>query len=233
MGRMKAKAATKVGEKRAKPDFNVYARRDDEIGPATMLTAHEYRTVVADPPWQPTLGASWDSRMRDKAGPQRFYRTLTVPEIIALTPNMAAQAHLYLWCLTAHVDWAYDVARAWECEPITLLTWKKPGLGAGRFRCNTEHVLVARKGPRAGNPFGRGGRHAQATDGTLFEWPRGRHSQKPSEFFELVERLSPAPRLEMYARAPRPGWFVWGEQSNGDHPTSPLFPSREAMRRAS
>jgi N6-adenosine-specific RNA methylase IME4 len=197
-----------------------------------MLDAEDYRTVVADPPWQPTLGASWDSRMRDKAGPQRFYDTLSTPNIIALRPRMATQAHLYLWCLTAHVDWAYDVARAWECEPITLLTWKKPGLGAGRFRCNTEHVLVARKGPRAGNPFGQGGRHAQATNGTLFEWSRGRHSAKPKEFFDLVERLSPAPRLEMYARGPRQGWSVWGNQSNGNC-NGPKSPSREAIKRTS
>lgn len=176
----------------------------------------DYRTVVADPPWQPTLGESWNSRMRDKAGPQRFYDTLTVAEIIALQPRMAPQAHLYLWCLTQHVDWGYEVARAWGAEPITLLTWKKPGLGAGRFRCNTEHVLVARKGPRAGNPFGQGGRHAQATEGTLFEWPRGRHSEKPQEFFALVERLSPEPRLEMYARTARPGWAAWGKEAPAD-----------------
>src|SRR5579885_3067348 len=117
-----------------------------------------YRTVVADPPWQPTLGATWNSRMRDKAGPQRFYDTMSVDEIIAVKPNIADQAHVYIWCLSAHVDWGYQVATAWGAEPVTLLTWKKPGLGAGRFRCNTEHVLVARVGPRAGNPFGQGGR---------------------------------------------------------------------------
>lgn len=194
-----------------------------------MLDADEYRTVVADPPWQPVLGETWDSRLRDKAGPQRFYDTLSVPEIIANRPRLAAQAHVYIWCLTQHVDWGYEVARAWGAEPITLLTWKKPGLGAGRFRCNTEHVLVARKGPRAGNPFGQGGRHAQATAGTLFEWPRGAHSQKPAEFFELVARLSPAPRLEMYARAPRPGWAVWGLESTGERARSPLPPRRPEM----
>lgn len=174
-----------------------------------------YKTVVSDPPWQPTLGQTWDSRMRDKAGPQRFYDTLSVPEIIAMRPPMASQAHLYLWCLSAHVDWGYEVARAWGCAPVTLFTWKKPGLGAGRFRCNTEHVLVARKGPRDGNPFGQGGRIAQATAGTLFEWPRGAHSAKPQEFFDLVEQLSPAPRLEMFARAPRGGWDVMGNESDG------------------
>ena len=177
-----------------------------------MLTAYKYRTVVADPPWQPTLGATWNSRMTDKAGPQRFYDTLSIPEIIALRPGLAEQAHVYLWCVAQHIDWAYEVMRAWETEPIILLTWKKPGLGAGRFRCNTEHVLVGRKGDRIGNPFGQGGRHSQATDGTLFEWPRGKHSEKPKEFFDLVERLSPGPRLEMYARARRNGWVTWGKE---------------------
>lgn len=176
-----------------------------------MLDAAEYRTVVADPPWQPTMAIT--NGGAPKASPQRFYKTLTVPEIIAIRPKMAKQAHLYLWCLTQHVDWGYEVARAWECEPIILLTWKKPGLGVGRFRCNTEHVLVARKGDRIGNPFGQGGRHSQATDGTLFEWPRGRHSEKPQEFFALVEKLSPAPRLEMYARTSRHGWAAWGNEA--------------------
>ena len=171
-----------------------------------------WKTVVADPPWQPTMGSSWNSRMTDKAGPQRFYPTMTVDEIIALRPRLADQAHLYLWCLTQHVDWGYQVVRAWGAEPVTLLTWKKPGLGVGRFRCNTEHVLVARKGKREGNPFGRGGRTAQATNGTLFEWPRGRHSEKPQQFYDLVEQLSLGPYLDMYARLPRKGWTVWGNE---------------------
>lgn len=156
-----------------------------------------------------------------KASPQLRYETLSVPEIAALKPSIAAQAHVYIWCLSQHVDWGYEVARAWGAEPIILLTWKKPGLGAGRFRCNTEHVLLARVGSRHGNPFGGGGRYQQATEGTLFEWPRGEHSEKPREFFELVERLSPEPRLEMYARAPRSGWSVWGKEATGD--VGPLF----------
>jgi N6-adenosine-specific RNA methylase IME4 len=175
-----------------------------------MLRDAEYRTVVVDPPWQPTLGETWESRMRDKAGPQRFYDTMSVPEIVEQRPRIAAQAHIYIWCLTQHVDWGYEVARAWQAEPITLWTWKKPGLGAGRFRCNTEHVLVARVGPRAGNPFGQGGRHAQATAGTLFE------------------NLSPEPRLEMYARAPRFGWATWGREADGSQ-ARPVPASRSAQ----
>lgn len=187
-----------------------------------MLDAQPYRTVVADPPWQPKMAIT--NGGAPKASPQLRYDTLSVPEIIALRPNLADQAHVYVWAVTQHVDWAYQVAAAWGAEPIILLTWKKPGVGTGRFQCNTEHVLVARKGNRIGNPFGQGGRHAPATNGTLFEWPRARHSEKPREFFDLVERLSPGPRLEMYARGPRDGWAVWGNQSNGAPATDmPLF----------
>jgi len=174
------------------------------------------------PPWQPALLAGTKGRLHDKAGPQRFYDTLSVAEIIARRPPMAAQAHLYLWCLAQHVDWAYEVARAWKSEPVILWTWKKPGLGCGRFRCNTEHILVARNGSALHNPFGQGGRHVQATNGTLFEWPRGGHSEKPLGFFDLVERLSPPPRLEMYARAPRLEWDVWGYEADGRKARDPF-----------
>ena len=177
-----------------------------------ILHSQQWKTVVADPPWQPVLGQTWNSRMVDKAGPQRFYTTMGLQEIIDLRPSLADQAHLYVWGIAQHMDWAYQVVRAWGAEPVTMLTWKKPGLGVGRFRCNTEHVLVARKGDRQGNPFGSGGRTAQATNGTLFEWPRGRHSEKPQEFFDLVEKLSPGPYLEMFARTTRAHWAAWGDQ---------------------
>jgi N6-adenosine-specific RNA methylase IME4 len=170
-----------------------------------------YRCVVADPPWTPALGGTWGARA-DKGRPQRFYRTMPLKEVAALAVPAAPQSHLYLWCLSQHVDWGYEVARAWGFEPVTLLTWCKAGPGVGRFRCNTEHVLLARRGPRHGNPFGPGGRHAQATGGTWFAWPRGRHSEKPDKFFALAERLSPGPRLEMFARRRRPGWDAWGDQ---------------------
>jgi N6-adenosine-specific RNA methylase IME4 len=191
-----------------------------------LRMANAYRTVVIDPPWQPTLNANTVGRLHDKAGPQRFYDTMSVDEIINTPPRLAAQAHIYLWCLTQHVDWGYRVIRAWGAEPVTLFTWVKPGLGCGRFRCNTEHVLVARYGPSSGNAFGVNlPKYGQATPGTAFNWPRDAHSVKPQEFFSLVESLSPPPRLEMYGRAPRPGWVVWGREATGERARE-AFPRR-------
>lgn len=178
-----------------------------------VLSAIPYRTVVADPPWQPTLHANNARRKtRDKAGPQKFYPTMSLDEIAAIKPTLSDQAHIYIWGINAHFDWTYVVMREWGGEPVTILTWNKPGLGVGRFQCNTEHILVGRVGKALGNPFGREGRTQAATGGTRFDWPRGRHSEKPKEFFDLVEKLSPEPRLEMYARDLRPGWSVFGNQ---------------------
>lgn len=149
----------------------------------------------------------------DKARPQKFYKTMTLEEICSLDVPSAPQSHLYLWCLSQHADWGFDVARAWGFAPVTMLTWCKPALGVGRFRCNTEHIIVARKGSRHGNPFGRGGKHAQATKGTWFTWPRSEHSTKPEQFYDLVERFSLPPRLELFARRQRLGWDTWGDEA--------------------
>lgn len=170
-----------------------------------------YSTIVADPPWRIPLGGSWSGRV-DKGRPGRFYKTMSLGEIMRLRVPALPKCHLYLWAVAQRVDWAYRVAETWGFEPVILWTWEKPGLGVGRFRCNTEHVLVARRGPRHGQPFGQGGRSAQATNGTIFRWPRGSHSEKPDEFFRLVESLSPSPRLEMFARKNRPGWDAWGDE---------------------
>lgn len=151
-----------------------------------------------------------------KGSPSEHYQTMTLEDIKALSIPSAPQSHLYLWTVAQHVDWGYEVARAWGFEPVITLTWCKDGLGVGRFRCNTEYIVVARKGNRIGNPFGQGGRHAQATEGTWFSWPRGRHSEKPDAFYDLVERLSPAPRLELFARRRRLGWDAWGDEVESD-----------------
>ena len=169
-----------------------------------------YRTIVADPPWRPALHAHNPRRATlDKAGPQKHYPTMRVEEIERIVPPSARQSHLWLWVINQHVDWGYRVARAWGFEPLQMLTWCKPGRGAGRFQSNSESVLVCRKGRAVGNPFGM-------TGGTWFCWPRGRHSEKPSGFYRLVERVSPALRLEMFARQTRTGWDVWGNEVESD-----------------
>ena len=52
-------------------------------------------------------------------------------------------------------------------------------------------------------------------DQSLRSWieaPRGRHSEKPDVVREMIERASPGPRLELFARKVTPGWYTWGHE---------------------
>lgn len=168
-----------------------------------------YSTIVADPPWDIRTGPDWGSN-----GPSRplEYPTMSVEDIAALpvAERAAPNAHLYLWTINAYLSETYQIARAWGFEPSTLLTWCKPrhgiGLG-GTYVLTTEHVLFCRRGSLGAR---------ERVDTSWFEWPRREHSVKPVEFFEMVERVSPGPYLELFARVERSGWDVWGNEVTGD-----------------
>jgi N6-adenosine-specific RNA methylase IME4 len=103
-------------------------------------------------------------------------------------------------------DAAYRVVRAWGFEPLTLVTWCKKQPGVGHYlRNNTEHVILA----------GRGRPLVPETKpiSTWYVWPRGVHSAKPDGFYDLVERVSPSPRVELFARDSRLGWDTWGDEA--------------------
>lgn len=42
--------------------------------------------------------------------------------------------------------------------------------------------------------------------------PHNSHSTKPEFFQDMIETVSDGPRLELFARRPREGWTVWGNE---------------------
>lgn len=124
-----------------------------------------------------------------------------LPVVECAAPN----AHLYLWTTNAFLDEAFRLARGWQFEPRTVLTWVKPGIGMGHYyRNNTEHVVFAVRGSL---------RTLRRNQPTAFTAPKSKiHSRKPEEFFKIVESMSPGPYLEMFARVRRPGWEAWGNE---------------------
>jgi N6-adenosine-specific RNA methylase IME4 len=188
----------------------------------------KYRTIVADPPWPiknsgPRTFAEngrWDKSGIGVAGYRSIvpYERMQIDEIRALPVSSLAEknAHLYLWCINAFMPEAYEIVGAWGFKPSTLLTWCKPPMGlglGGTFVNTTEFVLFARRGSLPA---------AQRIDRTWWEWSRPyihgggpTHSAKPDAFLDIVESVSPAPRLEMFARRARFGWDYWGDESLG------------------
>ena len=176
-----------------------------------------FRCIVADPPWPLKIGKTrtvnpgkhhgWHLP-KYSARYELKYPVIPVEEIKALPVQGCADtnAHLYIWTINAHVESAYEVARAWGFRPSTLLSWCKApmGLGLGGTYCNTsEFILFARRGNLPAR---------RRVDTSWWRWPRGRHSQKPEAFQDIVESVSPGPYLELFARRARPGWTVWGNE---------------------
>jgi N6-adenosine-specific RNA methylase IME4 len=141
---------------------------------------------------------------------------MSLAEITALPVGDLAEsdAHLYLWAINAYLEDAYVIARAWGFKPSTLLTWCKTPMGlglGGTFVNTTEFVIFARRGTLQA---------LQRSDTSWWQWKRPyignggpTHSAKPDAFIDLVEQVSPGPRVELFARRHRMGWDVWGNES--------------------
>ena len=171
------------------------------------LQGQKFRTICADPPWEMDRTPGGCARRKGAKGNAPMpYPMMPLAEIEAMPVAGVADkdAHLYLWTINRYVEQAYSVARAWGFKPSTLLTWaKKPrGIMLGTFTGSTEFILFARRGTC---------KALSRLDTTWFPWPRhNAHSRKPEAFQDMVETVSPGPRLELFARRARPGWTVWG-----------------------
>lgn len=174
----------------------------------------KYRTIVADPPWHyDRTGITFADKDSGRfAGTGLPYGTMSVDEIAALpVGEMAADdAHLYLWTTQRYLWDSRRIAQAWGFRPVKLLIWAKPPTGfaiGGRYGNACEFVLF---GQRGSIPI------TQRIPRDWWEWPRsGGHSAKPEAFLDIVEQVSPAPRVELFARRARFGWDYWGDQSLG------------------
>ena len=170
-----------------------------------LPTDYRFHTVVIDPPW-PVTKIVTDARPFQAV--ELDYPTMTVAEIEALPIDKLAEddAHLYLWTTHKLLPSALALVKAWGFNYQCLLTWCKPtGAVPFSWMYDTEHCLFCRRGGLRVVQMGQrlsitGGRGDRA------------HSTKPDEFYDKVIAASPEPRLEMYARRPREGFTVYGNE---------------------
>ena len=177
------------------------------------MDKRRYRTIVADPPW--TIAARMGVGGRRRRATVVPYAFMSVDAIKALPVSDLAdtEAHLYLWTTRRNFreGIAASVARAWGFEPCGELIWGLRNSGMGGFLGpGHEPVLLAARGglrwPKNELPAGV----------TFWKQPYALgkiHSAKPDAFLDLVERVSPAPRLELFARTQRLGWDSWGHEA--------------------
>ena len=199
-----------------------------------------YEIVLADPPWSFGTWSKADAGRTAAA----HYSTMTQGELEAMGPWLRSitrdDSVLFLWATCSTLPQALALMAAWEFEYKTVaINWVKvqrepkrgarklaadkpqvhmPGgarmhlhFGMGHYtRSQSELCLIGTRKPRA--------RWKRNVPQVLFA-PVGRHSEKPREQYDIINRLYPHTRkLELFARHREPGWDVWGDEApEGKH----------------
>jgi len=189
------------------------ARRDERevrLGEATRvagarLGSRLYGVLYADPPWRRDVYSRQTGL--DRAA-ENHYPTMPTEDICALAVPAAPDCALFLWATASKLLDALLVVETWGFAYKTQLIWRKPHLGTGYWVRDMHEILL----------IGTRGDVPAPTPGTQFpsvvEAPRGRHSEKPDVVAEMIARMFPTvPKAELFARAPRPGWDVWGNEA--------------------
>jgi N6-adenosine-specific RNA methylase IME4 len=197
------------------------ARTEDEVAvdpeerPAGRLfngISGQFGAILIDPPWR-------FANRTGKVGPEHKrlhrYQTMGFDEIAALAVEEFAlpRSHLYLWCPNAILPEALTIMKAWGFTYKTNIVWYKirkdggpDGRGVGfYFRNVTELLLFGVKGHLRTRQPGR-------TQVNLLMSRKREHSRKPQAVYDLIERCSPGPYLELFARQRVEAWTQCGDE---------------------
>jgi N6-adenosine-specific RNA methylase IME4 len=171
----------------------------------------KFNVCVIDAPWSFSnvkTGGTF------KSGASQHYKTMTFEEIASIPINWILQKDAVMFCWVPS-SLSYEIARSdiferWGLKFKSKVYWEKTGkLGIGHyFRGQVEECWLFIKGhPK---PF-------RSSERNVIRVKSRKHSQKPDELFDLVERetekVGMRDRLEVFARGkPRPGWIAYGDQ---------------------
>ena len=167
-----------------------------------------YATVVIDPPWH--LGSLWGSDQTNTGLKRNLdYKTMSLPDIKALPVHdvLAEDAVVFCWTVNQHLPNTFGILEAWGIRYAFTMTWVKNGgvQTPATPQFNAEWIVVGKKGS------------LKWLDTKAFKtanyWPRGAHSAKPEGFYDLLRRVTPAPRLDVFGRRPIGGFDSWGDEA--------------------
>lgn len=167
---------------------------------ALIRNGEKFGCIYADPPWL------YDNQ-GTRAATGNHYEGLTVAQLCELPVNELAadDAHLHLWTTNGFIFECQKIFDAWGFEFRSTFIWCKPQIGIGNYWRNSHEILLT----------AIRGNAKRFNDHSLRSWiecDRGVHSAKPEIVRHHLEKASPGPRLEMFARSGAEGWTVWGNQ---------------------
>lgn len=169
-----------------------------------------YRTILADPPWDERGGG------KIKRGADGHYQTLPTTEIPRVMKcsgfwSIAEGAHLWLWVTNNFLQDGFWVMQRLGFRYVNNYAWIKVKdgklqQGLGQYARQSHELLLfgVRGDAMVPEPAMR--------PKSVIQAPRTRHSEKPIIVYDLIERVSPGPRVEFFARKTRPCWDSFGNE---------------------
>lgn len=177
-----------------------------------------YPVVYADPPWRFPV---WSEETGRNKSAENHYPTMPTEEICGLLAQLggvaAKDAVLFLWATNPMLLDGLRVMQAWGFTYKSHWIWDKEVAGTGFWgRDRHELLLIGTRGAAVAPLPG-------TQPETVHREKKGRHSAKPEFFASTISQLYPGiAKIELFARAARPFWDVWGFEAAGD-----TVPARE------
>lgn len=174
----------------------------------------KYGVIIADPPWPYRNPKDHDPSMGGYT-----YPPMAPEDIWALPVRGLAAPNciLFLWGTWPKLPLVVRTMFRWGFEHVTGLPWIKvckdeatPRYGVGHWVAGcSEYVLIGRVGYVSPPPPPRF--MGLLSEGLLAGPHILEHSRKPTSVHQIAETL-PGPYLELFARRPKEGWDIWGNE---------------------
>jgi N6-adenosine-specific RNA methylase IME4 len=187
---------------------------------ASIASGYRAGVISIDAPW-PFETYSGKGKQRSA---ERHYDTMTLDEIKALPVGQLAADSCALFAWSVQAKYTMEAIEAWGFD------YRKEGFIWVKTKPSIECIPLDDKGQYESlhNSLGYSTRNnaeicylaikgepplrLNCDVNQVIIAPVGEHSAKPDEACRRMARLYPGPYLELFARQPREGWTVWGNE---------------------
>ena len=174
-----------------------------------------FRVLYADPPWKYSNSGVIGNDAYGRA--ERHYPTLSIEELCAINirEHRAESSVMFMWVTSPMLCECFPVIDAWGFTYKASIVWDKVRHNYGNYvSVRHELLLICTNGScLPDNPI-------PMVDSVIVEDRRGRHSEKPATFRNLIDRLYPnGPRMELFGRNVPPPWENYSNERDRLRPT--------------